>query len=290
MHKPGSMHKPIMKTALLALLSLVAAATSAQAAVTLKDRFQQTYPLQAGGTVTLDNVNGGVTIEAWDRNEVQVVADKEVKAKTDEVARKAMQQVQIQVGKSAGRLDIVTKLPKRDNGLFEWMAGNNVNINVRYQVKVPRKAALDIETVNGGIRLAGTHGKATAETTNGALEINGVHGNLHLETTNGAITVVRSAGAVEAETTNGGIEVELTEVPDGSDLSFETTNGGVTVRLPRDIRVSLDAATSNGRVSSDFDVEGADGKSRRRLSGDINGGGGKLRVRSTNGSVEIEEI
>lgn len=283
------MHKPMAKTALLALLGLVSAGMAAQA-VTLKDRFQQTYPLQAGGTVTLDNVNGGVTIEAWDKNEVQVVADKEVKAKTDDAAKKAMQQVQIQVGKGAGKLDIVTKLPKREGGFFEWMAGNNVNINVKYQIKVPRKAALNIETVNGGVRLVGTHGTATVETTNGGLEIDGVHGNLHLETTNGGISVTRSAGAVEAETTNGGIDVELTEVPDGSDLSFETTNGGVTIRLPRDIRVSLDAATSNGRVSSDFDVEGSDGKSRRHLSGDINGGGGKLRVRSTNGSVEIEEI
>lgn len=283
------MHKPMVKTALLALLGLASAGLAAQAA-TLKDRFQQTYPLEAGGTFTLDNVNGGVTIEAWDRNEVMVVADKEVKAKTDEIARKAMQQVRIQVNKGNNRLDVVTKLPKRDNGLVEWMAGNNVNINVKYQVKVPRNATLDVETVNGGVRLVGTHGKANVETTNGALEIDGVHGNLDLETTNGAITVTRSAGAVEASTTNGGIEVELTEVPDGSDLTFDTTNGGVTVRLPRDIRVSLDAATSNGRVDSDFDVSGADRKSKRRLSGDINGGGGKLRVRSTNGSVSIEEI
>lgn len=282
------MRKPMMKTALLALMGLASAAMSAQA-VTLKDRFQKTYPLQAGGTVTLDNVNGGVTVEAWDRPEVQVVADKEVKANDSEAAKKAMQQVQIQVGKSAGKLDIVTKLPKRDNGLFEWMAGKNVNINVKYQVKVPRNAVLDLETVNGGVRLAGTHGKAEVETTNGALAIEGVHGNLDLETTNGSISVVRSAGAVKAETTNGSIEVELSEVPDGSDLSFGTTNGSVTVRLPRDIRVSLDAATSNGRVTSDFDVEGADSKSRRRLSGDINGGGGKLHVRSTNGSVTIEQ-
>lgn len=284
------MHKPMVRTALLALLGLASAAASAQAAVTLKDRFQQTYPLQSGGTVTLDNVNGGVTFEAWDRNEVQVVADKEVKAKTGEAARKAMQQVRIQVAKGAGRLDIATELPKRDNGFLEWMTGNNVNINVKYQVKVPRNATLDIETVNGGVRVAGTRGKAHVETTNGALSIDGVHGDLRLGTTNGAIEVTRSAGAVQAETTNGGIEIELTEVPDGSDLSFETTNGGVTVRLPRDIRVSLDAATSNGRVDSDFDVDGADSKSKRRLSGDINGGGGKLRVRSTNGSVSIEEI
>jgi DUF4097 and DUF4098 domain-containing protein YvlB len=100
--------------------------------------------------------------------------------------------------------------------------------------------------------------------------------------------VADSSGTVDASTTNGGIEVDLKDVPDGSDLSFSTTNGSVTLRLPRDVRASLDAATSNGRVSSDFEVDGDGKPNRRHLFGDINGGGGKLHIRSTNGSVDIE--
>src|SRR5689334_1155301 len=36
------------------------------------EHFDQTYPLTANGRVSLSNVNGSVTVEAWDRNEVRV--------------------------------------------------------------------------------------------------------------------------------------------------------------------------------------------------------------------------
>ncbi len=38
--------------------------------------FQQSYPLAAGGSFLLENVNGSVQVEGWDRNEVEVRAVK----------------------------------------------------------------------------------------------------------------------------------------------------------------------------------------------------------------------
>ena len=284
------MRKSVLRTIVPALLGLLLPALAAQAA-TLKETFQKTYPLRAGEKVTLRNVNGGVTVEAWDRAEVQVVAEKQVKAGDAELAKKAMSQIQIQAGRADGGLRIETRLPKRNSGVFDWMFGRDVSMNVKYTLRVPREVKLDVETVNGGLRLAGTRGDASMGTTNGGIEIEKAEGRLKLGTTNGAIQVAGSAGSVDAETTNGGIEIELNDVSDGDDMRFSTTNGAVTLRLPRGIRVSLDAAVSNGRISSDFEVDGgADERNRRRLSGDINGGGGRLVVRTTNGSVTIEEI
>jgi hypothetical protein len=283
------MRKPMLRMMILALLGLVLPALAAQAA-TLKETFQKSFPLRAGEKVTLRNVNGGVVVEAWDRGEVQVVAEKEVKAGDAELARKAMDQVQIQAGRGDGGLRIETRLPKRNNGVFDWMFGRDVNINVKYRLRVPRDSKLDVQTVNGGLRLAGTRGDAVMETTNGGIEIEKAEGRLELETTNGAIQVADSAGSVSATTTNGGIDIELHDVSDGDDMRFSTTNGGVTLRLPRNARLSLDAAVSNGRVTSDFEVAGADQRNRRRLSGDINGGGGRVVVRTTNGGVAIVEI
>ncbi|HYO13736.1 MAG TPA: DUF4097 family beta strand repeat-containing protein [Thermoanaerobaculia bacterium] len=283
------MRTPMLRRTILALLGLLLPALATNAA-TLKETFQKTYPLRAGEKVTLRNVNGAVVVEAWDRAEVQVVAEKAVKAGDAELAKKAMSQIQIQAGRADGGLRIETKLPKRNNGVFDWMFGRDVSMNVAYRLRVPREARLDVVTVNGGLRLAGTRGDASLGTTNGGIEVEKAEGRLELATTNGAIQVADSAGSVEAETTNGGIEIELHDVAVGDDMRFSTTNGAVTLRLPRDIRVSLDAAVSNGRVSSDFEVDGADARNRRRLSGDINGGGGRLVVRTTNGSVTIEEI
>jgi hypothetical protein len=42
----------------------------------LREEFHQTYPLTETGRVSLENINGAVTIKAWDRAAVQVDAIK----------------------------------------------------------------------------------------------------------------------------------------------------------------------------------------------------------------------
>ncbi len=272
---------------ILSVLCGLLIAVSANAA-TLKENFDKTIRLKPGAVVTLRNVNGGVTFEAWDREEVRVEAVKKVKAGTEEAARKTMSQVQIEVNSDPKGLRIETKVPKQGSGFFDWLFNNQVNVDVTYQVHVPRRVAVDAETVNGGVTLAGTHGRVRVETTNGGIDLKDVEGDVNVSSTNGGISATRISGAVKAGTTNGAIEADLLFFPDGSDLQFETTNGGISVRLPRDARLSVDASTTNGRVDSDFEVPGAQ-KGKRSLQGDINGGGGKLALSTTNGSIEILE-
>jgi DUF4097 and DUF4098 domain-containing protein YvlB len=273
---------------LLCGLLLVGAAAHA---ATVKDRFDQTVPLRPGSEVRLSNVNGGVTFEAWDRPEVRIEAEKRVKAGSDEAARKLMSQIRIEVANTPAGLRIDTRLPKREEGgIFAQLfnGSGDVNMDVSYKIHVPRHVALDVESSNGAIAVTGTQGNAHLKTSNGGLTAREVSGDLSLDTTNGDITVARSAGSLKAETTNGGIDAELTELSRG-DLSLESTNGGIAVRLPRDARFSIDAATSNGGVRSDFPVEG--GKpGKRSLKGDINGGGARLFIRTSNGSVTIREL
>src|SRR3974390_2456878 len=59
---------------LLLCLVLLAAVTPAYSAVTRE--FTRTIPLHADGSVELNNVNGTVRIEAWDKDEVEVRAVK----------------------------------------------------------------------------------------------------------------------------------------------------------------------------------------------------------------------
>jgi hypothetical protein len=277
------------KTIALAL-SLVVLAAAAQAE-TLTENFAKTYPLAANGSLSLKNVNGNVTFEAWDRNEVQVNAEKKVKAGNAEDARKLLGQLGIDVQAGPSAIRIETRMPKKgDSGFWSMLfGGGDVSIGVTYRVKLPRGAIVEADNVNGGLRLAGTRGTGRLETTNGGIEVEGTSGALVLSSTNGGIKVVRAEGAVKASTTNGSIQAELARLPADRDLGFSSTNGSVTVRLPRDARLSVDAATTNGGIASDFELAG--GESRRgRLTGDINGGGGTLRIRTTNGSVKISEI
>ena len=255
------------------------------ASETVKETFQKNYPLRAGGELQVENRNGGITVEAWDRNEDRVEAIKQVRAGSAEKAREGLKLLRIEVKPSAGALHIVTRYPKNQgDGLLDWVTGDSMSMSVTYKIKAPRELVSKLLSTNGGVRLVGTRGPAELSTTNGGVSIENVEGNIQLRSTNGGLTVVNSAGSLDGVTTNGGINAQLKEV-DG-DISLRTTNGGVTLRLPEDLRASVDIATSNGGIHSDLEVEGGQ-KTRKSLTGEINGGGGKLYVRSTNGGVRI---
>lgn len=275
---------------LCGLLLAGAIAHQAQAATTLKESFDQTVPLRAGSEVRLTNVNGRVTFEAWDRGEVRIEAEKQVRAGDADKARKLMSQIKIEVTPGPAGLRIDTRIPRHEEGggFIDAMFGNNVSIGVSYRVHVPRRAAVNVLSSNGGIELSGTRGNATLKTSNGGLTVREVEGEMSLKSTNGAITVERSAGAVQAETSNGGIHAELTKVYPNRAFSLESSNGGVSLSVPRDSRFSVDAETSNGRVASDFPVPG-EKAGRHTLKGNINGGGPKLLIRTSNGGVHIRE-
>ncbi|HEX6864158.1 MAG TPA: DUF4097 family beta strand repeat-containing protein [Thermoanaerobaculia bacterium] len=268
------------------IMALALAWTSAaQASETVKEKFEKTYPLQAGGELRVENTNGGITVEAWDRNEVRVEAVKQVRADSAEKAREGMKLLRIDVKPSAGALQILTRYPKNEgDGFFDWLSGNSLSMSVTYKIKAPRELVAHLESTNGGVRLVGTRGRAELSTTNGGASVEDVEGNIRMRSTNGGLIVTNAAGSLDGITTNGGITAQLTEV-DG-DISLRTTNGGVTLKLPENLRATVDIATSNGGIHSDLAVAGGE-KTKRSLTGDINGGGGKLVVRSTNGGVRI---
>jgi hypothetical protein len=268
-------------------LMLVGAAANA---ATLKERFDQTVPLRAGAEFRLSNLNGAVTVEAWDRGDVRIEAEKEVRAGSSEEARKLMGQIRIEVANTPSGVRVDTRLPKREDSSFlaDLFNGGGVSVGVTYTVHVPRHVALEILDSNGGIQVTGTLGKIHLKTSNGNLTVREVSGDLSLETTNGAIGVTRSAGSLQAKTTNGGVDAELMHLG-GGDLRLESTNGGVSVRLPKDARFALDAATSNGGVRSDFPVQGGQ-TGRRSLKGEVNGGGSRLFIRTSNGGINVRSL
>lgn len=171
------------------------------------------------------------------------------------------------IDESGGDITISTVYPRSKNGWF-----GNVNSQVHYSIRVPQRADLELDTVNGKVL------------------VKGVHGQIGLETTNGGVRVENAGGSVTARTTNGGIDCELREVSSDEDMNFRTTNGGITLTLPSDVQASLSARTTNGSVSTDFPVTVQGTFRKNRLEGDLNGGGASLELKTTNGSIKIREF
>jgi DUF4097 and DUF4098 domain-containing protein YvlB len=253
----------------LFLTALLVVATSLTAA-TRTETVDRTFDVKPGATVQLTNVNGRVTVSAWDQARVRVVAVKKVEADSDDVAE-AMKALRVDLQPQNGGLVIDTIYPKDHEGagsLFSWLLGDDIDAQVTYELTVPRTMNVDVSNTNGGIHL------------------NGVAGTHELDTTNGKIEVARCAGSLDASTTNGSIRAELTKVNKGQPLRFETTNGRIEVELPSDLAVDLDASTTNGSIDSELPVS-TTRTDRNSLRGSINGGGTSLRMRTTNGGIAI---
>lgn len=268
----------------LALLLLAGAARAEK----LKERFDKTFPLKQGARVELGNVNGAVTFEAWDRNEVRVEAEKWAESKRPDVAKKAVGQLRIQVSQTPAGLKIQTRMPDNHGGYMDWLTGKEVSMGATYRVRVPRQAVIRADNVNGDLKLSGTQADAKLVNVNGAVSVNGVRGNVDVETVNGAVVLARLDGGVKATTVNGGINAELEDVSE--DLRFETVNGGVKLRLPAGSRLTLDASMAHGVVQSELPVEGRNPKKGNVLKGDVNGGGNKVFIRTVNGAIQLSEL
>ena len=253
------------------LAALLLAATSAFA-VELKETVDRTFDVRPGANVALSNVNGSITVSSWDQPRVRVVAYKEVEGGR-EVAREAMKQLRIDLVPRDGGLLVKTHHPKEAHGIasfFDWMTGNDVNASVRYELTVPKTMNLDIENTNGAIRLSDVSGKLELGTTNGRIEAKGC------------------AGIIDAATTNGRIEAELVRVTPGQKINLTTTNGKIVLAVPADLAAELDAGTTNGAIRTDLPVVSSM-LDDNRLRGKINGGGALVRLRTTNGGIEIRK-
>jgi DUF4097 and DUF4098 domain-containing protein YvlB len=258
-----------MRRHLLASLAVLFAASAAGAA-TLQGNFDRTFDVRPGTSFALDNTNGHITIRSWDQPRIQVHAVKKVESRDSDAAKRAFDALKIEPSVTADSVRINTNYPRQNEGLFDWIAGTNVSMNVEYEVTVPRATSLQVEN------------------TNGAIDISEVSGSHRISTTNGHIELIRCSGDVDAETTNGHIRAELAEVTAGKSLRLETTNGGITVQVPRAVAAHVDASTTNGSVKTDLPITTTEFK-RTSLRGTINGGGNaELRLRTTNGSIHIE--
>src|SRR5215213_6904384 len=114
------------------------------------ERFEQTYPLNANGRVSVSNINGSITVEAWDRSEVRLEAVKTADTKEH------LSEVQIKINARQDSFSVETDYGSwRNSESGVWKNRNTGRIEVQYRLQVPRGAVLDeVETVNGSVTIS----------------------------------------------------------------------------------------------------------------------------------------
>lgn len=220
---------------------------------------EQTLAL-SGGTIAIDGRrNGGVSVKGWDQGQVLIRARVQTGAPTAEEAKALAGQIRIE---TSGAKIFASGPESREN--YHW--------NVSYEVFVPRRADLSVETQNGGIAIAD------------------VNGRIDFTALNGGVVLKRVGGAVRGSTTNGGLVIELSgDRWDGESLDVTTTNGGVIMSVPENYSAHLETGTVNGSVNVDFPVN-VQGKLTKQVAFDLGSGGPLVKAMTTNGGVHLKRL
>jgi hypothetical protein len=238
----------------VALLGAAALATCLPSFATTDQVFDKVYPLSSGGNFQLDNVNGSIQVDGWDKDEVEVSA-----VKTADNDPTDLDRVQIDVESVPGQVAVHTLYPDSGSAVV-----------VEYHVHVPYRVLAAVKTVNGSV------------------SVSGVQGGGDLRSVNGDVKVTDSAGRFNAKTTNGNLTLQLRDISNGAPMDIETVNGSVVLGLPSNAVANLKVQNMNGDFSSELPMNAATAPTNvGAFHAKLGAGGGEISVRTVNGTIHL---
>jgi hypothetical protein len=216
------------------------------------------YPLPAGGDVAVENVQGEISVEGWDRAEVEITAAK--------------------IGSGQGdHLDdvrVVTELGFRSLK-FRTVYPPHLDepVRVNYRLRVPRQVRL-----------------SSLRTLEGSIIVRHVEGSVDARTLSGNIEEMDVTGRVVARALTGSLLVSLRALPVGTaPLLLDTVNGNIALLLPPRSNADLELSTLAGTIEGNyaFQISSTPGDSTRRTR--VGLGGVTISLRTVRGSIRVAE-
>ena len=182
----------------------------------------------------------------------------------------------------------------------------------------PVKGKVDVHTSGGSIRIGMVDDDVIAKTSGGAIKIDGSKGNVNIdssggnlfvgssggpvkaETSGGNIKVLQARGFIEADTSGGKIEAEMITDDKNVDthINLNSSGGSITLHIPESLAASVStmlkitpSAKRDYRIYSDFPLT-IKGENSNKITakGDINDGGDKITLSTTNGDIHIKML
>lgn len=242
---------------------------------------QLSAPLQPGSAFAAQTHNGSITINGADVTDCNLTATIIARAATEEDAKKLAEETKIKLQASGDKLTARIEKPA-----YIMM---NRSVSVSFNVTVPNQTDLQLTTHNGAVRIANIIGDINGTTHNGKVTASEVSGNIKLHTYNGSIKCKEIQGDVSLRTYNGSVKAVYSEAaPSICNISIVTYNGGVDFTAPPNFSAAVDVSTHNGSINTDLPITVIGKVSKRKLTGTIGEGKGKLYLMTHNGSIKIK--
>jgi hypothetical protein len=280
---------------------------------------EKSFAVQAGGTLKVETAGGNINVEPGAGDTVKVVAKEKIRAGNDAEADDVLKDLTLTIEQQGN--DVVA-IAKYHGGAGGWFGSNRVQVS--FVVTVPSRFNTDLRTSGGNVTIGDLAGRIQARTSGGNvtlgnidgtveggtsggnIELGSCTGDTRLHTSGGNVRAERIVGRADLGTSGGDIVVKLVEnvleahtsggdVEAGiggalkGDCTLGTSGGDVKVTVDKAAAFRLDASTSGGSVRADgltITLDGG-GSGRSNLSGNVNGGGPLLKLRTSGGSIRV---
>jgi hypothetical protein len=235
-----------------------------------EDTFDWTGSVPSGSWLRIRDLNGSVRVEPATGNTVEVHAEKEWR-------RGDPRDVHFVVIKDGDNVticalwhdDVCDESGYHSHGHH---GDDHNDVSVAFTVKLPRGVKINAGTVNG------------------AVEVRGADADVVAHSVNGRVDAFSTRGRVDASTVNGSVRAHMDTPPADVDLDYTTVNGSITLEVPASFSGELEMETVNGSLQSDFPLTLTGRVNPRHLRATIGNGGGRIRLKTVNGSVELRKL
>jgi len=248
--------------------------------LTRTTQHHQNYRFAYGGTLTIVGAPAGsVTIEGWQRSEVDVSADIELHASTTEDLDRLAMVNSFAVDQDSNHLRVITT-GTHDRAFMKRAAKNfpktlmGLPWRIDYRIKVPANTDLEVNSGLGPVRLSGVEG---------ILRLNAIESSADLSLTGGDASIIVQRGTVNVD-----IPIRSWR---GLGARVQLASGNLNVALLPGFNGDIDADVLRiGEVKNFYsNLEPRVGNTPRSLKARAGGGGATLSFTVGDGLIQIQQ-
>jgi hypothetical protein len=242
---------------------------------------RETRRFAYGGTVTLIGApRGAVTVEGWARNEVELVAEIELKGPTEADLDQLAVVNTFVFDEDLNHLSVLTT-GTHDRAFMKRAAKNfpkrllNFPWKIDYRLRVPINTDLEINAGHGPVKLSGVEGAMRVSATESETALTLTGGTVSTTVTAGVITLI-----IPVRSWRGG----------GADIRI--ASGTINVELPPGFSADIDAEVlRTGKIVNTYEGLAArekPGITERTVRARAGAGGAYLKFTVGDGTVNIK--
>jgi len=237
----------------------------------------------AGTLVVVGAPSGSISVEGWNKNEVEISAEIEIQAETESDIEQITAVTGFVLEESFERTAIIS-VGVHDKKYLKDVAKRfpehlvGLPFRIDYIIKVPQFCDLQIAGGNGDLYMSGVEGK---------IKINYLKGNARLHLIGGGIVGTFGSGSVEVSV--------LTRSREGSIADIQLATGTMNVSLPPSMHAELNASIlRTGKIENTYpDLKPRTKKNSvagKLIAAKLGAGGRSMKFTVGDGTLNIFEL